>query len=177
MANLRQIRSRIRSVHNTQKITRAMQMVAGAKLRRAQEQLFQARPYVDRLEQITQRFLAAVPNLSHPLLTAAPAAKDDDTQTEGKPPAPTALIVIASDTGLCGAYNEKVLTTAQEVFGEALTAAPAQVVPVGRKGLAAARRMGWPILASYTELSGKVTEAFIQELAGAMMTAYREGRV
>ena len=164
MANLRQIRSRIRSVQNTQKITRAMQMVAGAKLRRAQEQLYQARPYVDRLEGMTQRFLDAVPGLSHPLLEA-PAPSDT--------PRPVALVLIASDTGLCGAYNERLLAKAREVIAQG----PTQVIAVGRKGLAAARRGGWPVLAQHTDLGGKVTDPLVQTLAASLIAAYQGGQV
>lgn len=167
MANLRQIRSRIRSVQNTQKITRAMQMVAGAKLRRAQESLFQARPYVDRLEGITRRFLEATPGLTHPLL--APLT---GTIPEGDSP-PIALVLVTSDTGLCGAYNERLLAKARQVLAET----PARMVVIGRKGLAAARRMGWPLLASHTELGGAVTEAFVRQLAGELIAAYQAGEV
>jgi len=167
MANLRQIRTRIRSVQNTQKITRAMQMVAGAKLRRAQEQLFKARPYVDRLEGLTRWFLDATPALTHPLLTT-PAAP------EGGARAPLALVVAATDTGLCGAYNERLLTMAREVIARE---APVQLVILGRKGVVAARRWGWPVLASYTDLGGKVADALVQELSQTLIGAYQAGRV
>ena len=167
MANLRQIRTRIRSVQNTQKITRAMQMVAGAKLRRAQEQLFKARPYVDRLEGLTRRFLEATPALTHPLLTA-PASP------EGGARAPLALVVAATDTGLCGAYNERLLAMARAVV---VREQPVQVVVLGRKGLAAARRWRWPVLASYTDLGGKVTDAFVRELSQTLIGCYQAGRV
>lgn len=166
MANLRQIRSRIRSVQNTQKITRAMQMVAGAKLRRTQEQLFQARPYVDRLEGITRRFLEATPTLTHPLL-------ETPRLEEGAVPPPMALVLIASDTGLCGSYNERLITKARQALAETETL----VVPIGRKAVAAAQRHGWRVLTAHTELGGKVSETFVQELSAALLAAYRAGRV
>ncbi|MBI3330632.1 MAG: F0F1 ATP synthase subunit gamma, partial [Candidatus Omnitrophica bacterium] len=113
MANLRQIRTRIRSVQNTQKITRAMQMVAGAKLRRAQEQLLKARPYVDRLEGVARRFLASAPDdLSHPLLPP-----DRAEPVEGRTVS-RVLIGVATDTGLCGAYNERVLAETRRAINE-----------------------------------------------------------
>ncbi len=166
MANLRQIRSRIRSVQNTQKITRAMQMVAGAKLRRTQEQLFQARPYVDRLEGITRRFLEAAPTLTHPLL-------ETPCVEEGATPPPMALVLIASDTGLCGSYNERLIAKARQVLAET----EARVVPIGRKAVAAARRHGWRVLATHTDLGGKVAEPFVQELSTALLEAYRASQV
>lgn len=164
MANLRQIRTRIRSVQNTQKITRAMQMVAGAKLRRAQEALFKARPYVDRLEGLTKRFLESAPGVTHPLLTAPP--------TEGN--APMALILAATDTGLCGSYNERLFGIAR---GAIASMAPVRLVVLGRKGVAAARRMRWPILATHTDLGGKVTDAFVQALANSLISAYQAGTI
>ena len=166
MANLRQIRSRIRSVQSTQKITRAMQMVAGAKLRRAQEQLFQTRPYVDRLEKIVQRFLAASPTVTHPVLTAP-------TVEEGLTPPPIALVLITSDTGLCGSYNERLLAAARQVVAETR----ATLVPIGRKGLAAVRRMGWSVLTQRTELGGAVPAAFVQSLAQSLLAAYQAGQI
>ena len=65
MQNLRSLRQRIRSVQNTQKITKAMQMVAGAKLRRSLEELVSFRPYAEALGQVTQRFLSAHPGIKH----------------------------------------------------------------------------------------------------------------
>jgi len=166
MANLRQIRSRIRSVQNTQKITRAMQMVAGAKLRRTQEQLVRARPYVDRLEGVVRRFLESAPTLTHPLL-------DRPTLEEPEARPPVAVALVTSDTGLCGSYNERLLAKARQLLADT----PALVVPIGRKGLAAARRDGWPILASYAELGGRVTAPFVHQLVATLLAAYQAGRV
>lgn len=85
-----------------------------------------------------------------------------------------ALILAATDTGLCGAYNERLLTLARETIARE---APVQLVVLGRKGLVAARRWGWPVLATYTDLGGKVTDAFVQRLAQSLIDAYRAGRI
>lgn len=143
-----------------------MQMVAGAKLRRTQEQLFQARPYVDRLEAITRRFVMSAPGLAHPLLEH-PAIEEIGAT------APIALVLVTSDTGLCGAYNERLLAKAAVFLAETR----AVVVPIGRKGLWAARRHGWPILTHRTELGGKVTETLVQSLAQELVAAYQGGAV
>jgi len=119
MQNLRALRQRIRSVQNTQKITRAMQMVAGAKLRRSLEELISFRPYAEGLAQVAQRFLSANPGLQHPLIATE--------QSE----APAGLVIITSDTGLCGTYNEKVFSAAAGFRREFPSAV---VVAIGKKG-------------------------------------------
>lgn len=139
MQNLRALRQRIRSVQNTQKITRAMQMVAGAKLRRAQEELLSFRPYADALSQVAQRFLSANPSLQHPLVRLvtvnvadherAEVSSSVDELTATVPPA--GLVLVTSDTGLCGTYNEKVLSAASGFRREFPSAV---VVAIGKKG-------------------------------------------
>lgn len=116
MANLQAIRQRIRSVQNTQKITRAMQMVAGAKLRRSQEELVRFRPYAERLAAITNRFLNAQPTLSHPLVDNEKS--NPDAGLGKRETAPVGLILIGSDTGLCGTYNERILNLAERFLSE-----------------------------------------------------------
>lgn len=140
MQNLRAIRQRIRSVQNTQKITRAMQMVAGAKLRRLHEELSNFRLFADRLDGMLDRLLEAYPNLTHPFL--------EEVETEGsfpsfleesKPKAPVGLVLITSDTGLCGTYNERVGEEAQHFLKENPSA---PVVAIGRKGAKLLARLG-----------------------------------
>ena len=139
MQNLRSLRQRIRSVQNTQKITKAMQMVAGAKLRRMQEELVTFRPYAQALEAIAQRFLSAHPGFEHPLLSR-PA--DQSELVEGRagcviPPA--GLVIITSDTGLCGTYNERVLAQLERFHMEFPSAV---AVTIGKKGTRVLARKG-----------------------------------
>src|SRR3989338_10443751 len=129
MQNLRSLRQRIRSVQNTQKITKAMQMVAGAKLRRALEELVSFRPYAEALGQVTQQFLSAHPGLQHPLI----ATEESE--------APAGLLILTSDTGLCGTYNEKVLSAANRFRMEFPSAV---VVAIGRKGARSLSARGGP---------------------------------
>ncbi len=131
MQNLRSLRQRIRSVQNTQKITRAMQMVAGAKLRRSLEELVSFRPYAETLAQVTQRFLSAHPWLKHPLLGNTIAKSEENETLSEVPPPPAGLVLITSDTGLCGTYNEKVFSAAA---GFRLEFPSAVVVTIGKKG-------------------------------------------
>ena len=136
MQNLRTLRQRIRSVQNTQKITKAMQMVAGAKLRRMQDELLSFRPYADSLEKMTRRFLSMHPGVEHPLLSTV-RPEHVEGRTETVPPA--GLLVITSDTGLCGTYNERVMGEMERFHREF----PLLVaVTIGKKGTRVLARKG-----------------------------------
>jgi len=142
MPSLQVIRRRIRSVQNTQKITRAMQMVAGVKLRRSQTQLASFRPYAQRLKRMTERFLEAHPGLKHPLIESDIHRSTTHPEfIEGERPRPSTgsgrtatvpvgLIIVSSDTGLCGTYNERVLGLSK---GFLLEHPSAVVVAIGKK--------------------------------------------
>ncbi|HEY5614534.1 MAG TPA: ATP synthase F1 subunit gamma [Bacteroidota bacterium] len=99
MATLREIRQRITSVKNTQKITKAMKMVAAAKLRRAQEAIMSTRPYARKLGELLRHLVTQVEPGINPLLTAREVKK-------------VALVVVTSDRGLCGAFNSNIMKTA-----------------------------------------------------------------
>src|SRR5579864_4258622 len=99
MATMREIRTRIRTVRNIEKITRAMKLVAAARLRRAQERVHAARPYAERMEQMMRQLSAAGGAVEHPLL-------------EVREERNIAVLVITSDRGLCGSYNTNLLRLA-----------------------------------------------------------------
>jgi F-type H+-transporting ATPase subunit gamma len=101
MANLKDIRNRIQSVKNTQKITKAMKMVAAARLRRNQERLERMRPYAEALEKLTGRLAAGVGQIDHPLLKRPEPRK-------------VLLLVLTGDRGLCGAFNTNAIKAAEE---------------------------------------------------------------
>src|SRR6476660_2611641 len=96
MATLRDIRRRIRSVQSTQKITRAMKLVAAAKLRRAQERILAARPYARKMSELMANLVSRAESDQHALLA----------RREGKR---KRLVVITADKGLCGAFNSNIL--------------------------------------------------------------------
>ena len=102
MATIREIRRRIVAVKSTQKITRAMQMVAAAKLRRAQENILKARPYAIQLDSIIAEVAMRTKRDVHPLLTERP--------DEG----PILLVVVTADSGLCGGFNSNIIKAARE---------------------------------------------------------------
>ena len=142
MQNLRSLRQRIRSVQNTQKITKAMQMVAGAKLRRSLEEMLSFRPYAEHLSQVTRRFLWANPGLDHPLLGKSVPGTDLQSSVPGTDVvAPAGLVIVTSDTGLCGTYNEKVLSAAAKFRMEFPSAV---VVAIGKKGTRSLSARGGP---------------------------------
>ncbi len=105
MANLRDIRRRIRSATNIQQITRAMKFVSAARLRRAQERVIAARPYARQMLTVLNSLATRVPEQAHPLL----AVRGDDK---------IELVVISADKGLCGAYNTNIVRNALEFLGE-----------------------------------------------------------
>lgn len=116
MANLRAIRNRIRSVKSTQKITKAMKMVAAARLRRAQEKVMQSRPYQKKIEELFGR-LAQATN-EHPLLQKREVHK-------------RLVIVIASDRGLCGAFNSTLFRTVMKDLKQ--SSVETFVIPIGKR--------------------------------------------
>src|SRR5262245_27417767 len=106
MATLRDIRRRIRSVQSTQKITRAMKLVAAAKLRRAQERITAARPYAQKMGALLGSLVTRAGAESHPLLAR---------RTTGR----RRLVVITADKGLCGAFNSNILRASLQFLREA----------------------------------------------------------
>jgi F-type H+-transporting ATPase subunit gamma len=122
MATLKVIRKRIASVKSTQQITKAMKMVAAAKLRRAQEAAMQARPYAAKLGSLLRNVAARVGATSHPLL----ATRDVEQQVD--------LVLVTADRGLCGGFNSNLIRKAGEFLSERDTGTKVRVTLVGRKG-------------------------------------------
>jgi len=106
MANLRDIRRRIRSAKNIQQITRAMKFVSAARLRRAQERVIAARPYSKQIMEVLKSLAERVPEDAHPLL----AHKDNVEKIE--------LVTVTADRGMCGAYNTNIIRNALEFLGQ-----------------------------------------------------------
>ena len=165
MQNLRTLRQRIRSVQSTQKITRAMQMVAGAKLRRLQTELVGFKPYAHRLEDLTRRFLGGQPGLTHPFLEAAVSVEEENQE---ETPPPIGLVIISSDTGLCGTYNERILSEAERFLLENPSAV---TVAVGKKASRFLHRRGKKSIKEMLDWGGRYdmakmlqTAAWLQEL-------------
>jgi F-type H+-transporting ATPase subunit gamma len=158
MATLQDIRRRIRSVQSTQKITRAMKLVAAAKLRRAQERIVEARPYAFRMAELVGALVRGLGEDKHPLLV----------RREG----PRKLYVaITADKGLCGAFNSNVVRrTLDLVRGQA--EGGASVLTVGRKARDFFRRREWPLRGERLGLLDRVSFTEARELARELIDAY-----
>ena len=120
MATLLDFRRRIRSVKNTQQITRAMKFVAAARLRRAQEKVFAARPYARQMLVLLRSAMARVESPAHPLMAR---------RTEKR----ILLLVLSGDRGLCGAFNANVIRKTVEFLHEHPQQA-LELIPIGKKG-------------------------------------------
>ncbi len=168
MASLRIIRRRLRSVHNTKQIMRAMQLVSASKLKRAQNRLVQARDVLGFLDGLVERVAAASAaagrgaQLSHPLMA----------RREG----PTALVIFTSDSGLCGSYNTNLIHLAESHLPRD-TARATQIVFIGRKGARYFTKRGWQAAASYLGLAGRPDPAKSEEIGRALMTRFLDGTV
>jgi F-type H+-transporting ATPase subunit gamma len=158
MATLRDIRRRIRSVQSTQKITRAMKLVAAAKLRRAQERIIAARPYATKMSELTSSLVVRAEPERHPLLTRHPGGR-------------TRLVVITADKGLCGAFNSNILRASLHFLREAGDADLTLVV-VGKKARDFYRRRQWTVKSEMLGFFDRLAYSHAQELAGQLMGAY-----
>src|SRR5438046_5713116 len=141
MPNLLDIRRRSRSVKNTQQLTKAMKTVSAAKLRRAQERVFSARPYADQLKRVLGNLTMRLENVTHPLLEVRPEEK-------------ILLIVVTADRGLCGAFNSNILRAAAGFLRE--HANQTTLATVGRKGRDFFRRRGMPIRSEFVNIFSKL---------------------
>lgn len=142
MPNLKAIRDRIKSVKNTRKITEAMRLVAAAKVRRAQDQVFATRPFADRLAQV----LAGLQTRLKFEEADLPLLKTREIKTVG-------LLVVSGDRGLCGGYNNNVIKRAEQRAKElADSGLKCKLVVVGRKAEQYFRRSDYDIDATYTGL-------------------------
>ena len=158
MATLLDFRRRIRSVKNTQQITRAMKFVAAARLRRAQEAALAARPYAIELARVLRSTMARIESPEHPLLAKRPENN-------------ILAIILTGERGLAGAFNSNVLRKAQEFFrshqGKKIT-----TIPVGKKGRDSLRRAGFTFAAEYVNVLARVDFRTAREIANLVGDLY-----
>ncbi len=166
MAGSKEIRTKIKSVENTRKITRAMEMVAAAKMRKAQERMRAARPYAERIRQVAAHLAHANPEYKHPFLVKRESVKN------------VGVILITSDKGLCGGLNTNVLRLVVNRMKEFEgSGAGIRVSPIGNKGFSFMTRVGARI---QSHLTGLGDTPHIENLIGAvkvMLDAYVVGEV
>ncbi len=163
MPGTKEIRSKISSVKSTQKITKAMEMVAASKMRRAQDRMRMARPYAAKIRQVIGHLTQANPDYKHPFLV------EREAQNVG-------IIVVSSDRGLCGALNTNVFKSTLLLMREWQgKGAKVSLALFGNKSVAFFRRLGAPVLATAAGLGDKPT---VKDLIGPvkiMLDAYRDG--
>jgi F-type H+-transporting ATPase subunit gamma len=163
MATLLDFRRRIRSVKSTQQITRAMKFVAAAKLRRAQEGVFAARPYAREILRVLRSAAARMESTAHPLL-------------ERRPEERILTVVLTGDRSLCGAFNTNVLRRATTFFREQ-SSKTIQVMAIGKKGRDTLRKRGASVVAEYINVSANVDYVTAKEIGGKIGEMYAAGEV
>jgi F-type H+-transporting ATPase subunit gamma len=163
MATLLDFRRRIRSVKNTQQITRAMKFVAAARLRRAQEAALAARPYAVELARVLRSTMARIESPEHPLLAKRPENN-------------ILVIVLTGERGLAGAFNSNVLRKAHEFFrshqGKKIT-----TIPVGKKGRDSLRRAGFTFAAEFVNVLARVDFRTAREIADLVADLYAKEEI
>ena len=165
MPGTKEIRNKISSVKSTQKITKAMEMVAASKMRRAQDRMRLSRPYAEKIRNVIGHLKKANPDYKHPYLIEREAKS-------------IGIIVVSSDRGLCGALNTNVFKTTLMMMREWQgKGAKVNLCLLGSKGVAFFRRLGAPVLASVTGLGDK---PHVRDLLGSvkvMLDAYKDGTI
>ena len=160
MPTLLDFRRRIRSVKNTQQITRAMKFVAAARLRRAQEAALAARPFARELVRVLRSTMARIEEPQHPLLAHRPEQN-------------VLAIVLTGERGLAGAFNSNILRKANEFF-RANRSKKLSTVTVGKKGRDALKKAGFNIVAEYVNVLARVEFGTAREIASLVTALYAE---
>ena len=157
MATLKEIKLRIESVKNTKQITNAMKMVAASKLRRAQENILQARPYADYINDMLKTLKLKNTTTSHPLLT--------DISGEGK----TALIIVTSDRGLCGSFNSQIIRKTQSHLKKHSNV---DIICIGKKGFDFFKTHSKKVIDSYINLFNEMNFSVSKDVAEKILNLY-----
>lgn len=165
MAGTKEIRNQIASVKSTQKITKAMQMVATSKMRRAQDRMKLARPYAEKIRSVIGNLCLANPDYRHPFLSSR------DAKNVG-------LIVITTDRGLAGGLNANIFKqTLLQVKEWQEKGASVSLCVMGAKGTAFFRRLNLPMLANVSGLGDKPHMKDLIGTVKVMLDAYRDGKI
>jgi len=163
---MKEIRGKIKSVQNTRKITKAMEMVAASKMRRAQERMRAARPYADKVREIASHMSRANPEYRHPFMT-----ENGDAKAAG-------LILVTTDKGLCGGMNTNVMRATLQKFKELETAGKSiEATAIGSKGLGFLNRLRAKVVSNVAHLGDT---PHLEKLIGAVkvqLDQYSEGKL
>jgi F-type H+-transporting ATPase subunit gamma len=163
MPSLLDIRRRIRSVKNTQQLTKAMKTVSAAKLRRAQERVLSARPYSEQLRRVLSNLATGIENIQHPLLEVRPEEK-------------VLLVVVTGDRGLCGAFNSNIIRTAQNFMAQHKDQR-LKLTLLGRKGRDFYKRRQVAIHSEVINIFSRLEFAHVKEIAQNIIEAYSSAAI
>lgn len=158
MASARDLRRRIKSIKSTQQITKAMKMVAAAKLRKAQERVIAARPFAGKIKEVLARLTSSNTGVSHPLLIV-------------REPKNVCYVLISADRGLCGGYNANIL----RMCAGRMHDKPGSLVVIGRKGRDFFRRRGFEIKSEFVGLGENIDFGVAKEIGQTLVDYYVKG--
>ncbi len=162
MATLREVKKRIRTVVATRRITKAMEMVAASKLRRAQQRVVQAKPYAKKLDEM----------LSH--LATASSGEIVHPYFEERPVRKRTLVVITSDRGLCGSFNSNILRRADLWLAEQKD--EIELVTIGKRGNDYYKRRRWPIVQFFGDWGGTLDYDKAKRIVGLLTDRFVTGQ-
>ncbi len=163
MASVRDLRKRLKAVKNTQKITKAMKMVAASKLKRAQDAIVQARPYALRMNEVLEHVLSRADLLGHPMLTGREAKRVE-------------LLVLSSDRGLAGSFNSNIIRAAERFLADNATKyEEIRISSIGRKARDHFKRKGKKIHADYEGVTAKPSFERADEIARDLAARFGRG--
>jgi F-type H+-transporting ATPase subunit gamma len=166
MAAGKEIRGKIKSFENTKKITKAMEMVSVAKMRKAQERMRAARPYADKIRNLAANLATATPEYKHPFMVTNASAKK------------VGFILVTTDKGLCGGLNTNVLRAVTNKLKEVeASGQKSEAVAIGNKGWGFLNRIGAPVVSHVTHLGDKPS---LEKLIGpvkVLLDAYAAGQL
>ncbi|NWG03236.1 MAG: ATP synthase F1 subunit gamma [Syntrophaceae bacterium] len=162
MLGTKEIRRRIRSVISIQQITRAMQMIAVSRHKRAEDRLRSARPYAQKIREFMETLAPSLSTIRHPLLVKREVNK-------------IGLVLLTADKGLCGGYNANAINHAQK-FLEQYSDKEIHLILVGRKGYDFYRRKKYPIDHTLLQISKEITLQEVKEISGVVIKGFEEAR-
>lgn len=166
MARMREIKRRIRSVDNTKQITKTMEMVAAAKIRRAQERIEAARPYAVKMMDVLANVGKRVDVGRHPLLAVRDPIKR------------SVIVAVTSDRGLCGAFNANIIRRSEKLIAEEKAAGrEIGLYAVGRKGINYFKYVGYELMGERREISDNPTFAHAKAIADELINKYIEKEI
>ncbi len=162
MATLREVKKRIKTVESTQRITKAMEMVAAAQLRRAQQRVEQARPYAAKLDEMLSHLASgSTGEIIHPYFEERPVEKKT-------------LVISASDRGLCGSFNANVIRTAFKWLREN-KGTDVEIVTIGKKANDIFKRREWPIVGHWADWGGMLDYDKAREVVAFLTDRFISG--